>query len=544
MAAREHQIIQVLILTIGTICKHDNRCKVNQEGFDKIKQTNPIIKENHLTFNYSKLPDEIKIVSKSAKSLNNYKLIDLINSIRQYLKNPSEKTWSRVLGFYSEIQKHVSKRFQDVNAHTTKQAEQSTQVLKKIVKSIANRDGIALSIPELKKLKEKSPELFLKYTNTFNAMLDAVRTEIQKYLISKHEHLASVTDINKDLMSKNLEPLFHIKKYDDVLVDLNFNLYNVNKSKLACKLPLYRVIVLPNTSYNADTDDQYVFKYQALGASVMQYCFSDNYKKSKTTKKYANVDKLMTELPKMRKIWLSDLKSNNIAKQQFGAACEIVYHTAMRIGTKGNQTNGTPTYGLLTLKVKHVKCNNSTVKFDYIGKAGVHHTHELKEASVAKVICSLVANKKPDDAVFSITPDQLNQYLVSKLHSPVTIHKFRTLKGTKLAYEKLLKDDVCSRLKSDTEKLNYLKQVSLEIGKELGHVSGEKVTGDTALKNYIDPNIIKQYFEKCNLKMSRKFQQLTEEDVYSAIPEYPQWPGYYQAEPAHKTLTYYTKNFI
>lgn len=544
MSAKEHQIIQVITIAIGSICKHDKRCKVNSEGFDKIKKTNPIIKENHLTLKYENLENEFKIISKVAKTVNNYKIIDLVNAVRQYLKNPSDKTWARVLGSYSEVQKHVSKRFQEVNSHTTKYAEQSTQVLKKIVKSVANRDGIALSIPELKKLKEKSPEIYLKYMNTFNSMLDTVKTEIQKYLLAKHEHMASVTQINSDLMSKKLEPIFHIKKYDEVLVDLNFNLYNKKKVKLACKLPLYRVELIPNPEYNADTDDQYVFKYQALGASVMQYCFSENYKKSKTTKKYENVDKLMTELPKMRKIWLSDLKSNNVAKQQFGAACEIVYHTAMRIGTKGNKTNGTPTYGLLTLKVKHIKCNNSSVKFDYIGKAGIHHVHELKEPAVAKVICHLVANKKPDDNVFSITPDQLNQYLLKTLHSPVTIHKFRTLKGTKLAYEKLLKDDVCSKMKSDAEKLNYLKQVSLEIGKELGHVSGEKVTGDTALKNYIDPNIIKQYFEKCNLKMPKKFQQLTEEDVYDTIPEYPQWPGYYQAEPAHKILTYYTKNFV
>jgi DNA topoisomerase IB len=264
-----------------------------------------------------------------------------------------------------------------------------------------------------------------------------------------------------------------------------------------------------------------------------------------TKDKYDKINQIINKIDEIRKIWLKDMNDKDLTKAQFGLATEIIYNTAMRVGTEGNMTNGQPTYGLLTLRAKDVKCDNNKVVFDYIGKAGVRHKHIITDKKVVKLICILKKNRKSDEKLFKITPEQLNLYLKNRLKLPITIHKFRTLKGTKIAYKKLIEENPCSKLKTEKEKLDYLKKVLLEIGKELGHYSGEKITGETALKNYIDLSIIKQYFEKCNIKVNKKFQKLFSliEHIDNIPDEYPAWPGIYDTAKAAKILTHYTKYF-
>jgi len=280
MKASEHQILQVLAIMISEICKTDKRCTVNSD-ITSIKNKNKLVQKYNLKLKYSTILDDLKTISKEIKSTNNYKLIDLANSIRGYMKNPSDKTWVKLIGIYSELKSDLSKTYIKKFEHTTKVAKSLVKEIKQIVKKVTNRDDIVLSIPELQKLKQKNLELYLKYTQSFNTLLDNVKSEIQKYLLTKRNHIDSITNINKYLMSHDLEPIFHVKKYDAVLMDLNFNLYNKNKSKLACKIPLYRVVVIPNESYDPDKDDQYVFKYKVVGATVIQFCYTEKYKKSK-----------------------------------------------------------------------------------------------------------------------------------------------------------------------------------------------------------------------------------------------------------------------
>jgi len=545
------ELIQLITLIIVEICKHDKVCKA--EPIDKKKILSKIknIKIDS-DFTYDNLLDIIKSIQKQIKDKDvSYKIIDCLNALKAYLKDPDKKKWIKVVGLYSEIKKDVSNIFTQYNKFHKESIKRDVLLLKKIVKKYGKENrpdnlDFVLSLNEVKLLKEKNPDVLLKYTTTFNHLLEQAKKFIQYLILKNGQHKLPIDQIAEEMKKQGFPPIYHDQVVNYIYLDLNFNLYAYKKTKLSCKPPIYRVLIEYNKSYNKDDDSNYVLKYMILGGATWQFCYSEQYKQKMNEEKYSKVYESLDKIDQVRKKWLKDIKSDDKIKQQLGAATEIIYQTAMRVGTKGNQTNGEPTYGLLTLKVLNVKCDETKgiVEFTYIGKAGVSHHHKIKNKDITKIICNLIKNKKKQDRLFDITPEQLNKYLKERLKLPITIHKFRTIKGTLLAYKKLIQENPCKNMKTDKEKLEYLRKVLIDIGKELGHYSGEKITGETALKNYIDPNIIKEYYETCNLKMNKKIKQLIGLEFIDNVPEdYPGWPGTYDNEYVIKKLTHYTKYF-
>ena len=546
----ENELIKLETIIIAEICIHDKVCSVKE----KIKHNDIIKKFKKIkidgAFNYNNLDNIIKDVQKQVRKDDiDYRILDCLTAIRGYLKDPSKDKWTKVIGLYSEIKKKAAEVLGSVNKLNSNSLSNDVKILRAIVKKYepnANENfNFVLSLKDAKKMQEKEPDLYSKYSTIFNQLVSQAKTFIQQTILKTGSHMLPTTEIAERMKAVGLPPLFHDQVSKDIYLDLNFNLYAFKTIKLNCKLAIYRVMIQYNKSYNKEDDNAYILKYMVIGGATWQFCYSERYKKQATKHKFSAVYDAIAKLEPARKIWLKDLNSNDITKAQYGAAVEIVYHTGMRIGTKGNETNGEPTYGLLTILAKDVKCLNNGVTFDYVGKAGVKHVHTIHDKKVMKIVCALKSKRKDNERLFSITPEQINLYVRNRLKLPITIHKFRTIKGTKLAYDKLISSQPCKNMKSDTEKLKYLQQVLLDVGKELGHYSGNKITGETALKNYIDPNIIKQYFETCNLKMNKKIQQIVSLDEgMDNIPDtYPAWPGLYDNTPIKGKLTHYTKYF-
>jgi DNA topoisomerase-1 len=95
-------------------------------------------------------------------------------------------------------------------------------------------------------------------------------------------------------------------------------------------------------------------------------------------------------------------------------------------------------YGIATLRRKHVTVKGDVVEFDFPGKAGVRQYRQLRDRQVARVIRSLL--KVPGFNVFKfengdgkmvqVTGRHINQYIKEVMGGSFSAKDFRTWAGT------------------------------------------------------------------------------------------------------------------
>jgi DNA topoisomerase-1 len=151
-------------------------------------------------------------------------------------------------------------------------------------------------------------------------------------------------------------------------------------------------------------------------------------------------------------------------------------------------------YGIATLRPKHVKVKGVVVEFDFPGKSGVQQFHQIRDRQVARVVRSLL--KQPGREVFkyvngtgefvNVTRPHINQYIREVMGENFSAKDFRTWAGTLVCACALAR--VGSEL---TEKKTARKQKIVAAIKETAEALGN--TPAVCRSSYICPEIINSF---------------------------------------------------
>lgn len=114
--------------------------------------------------------------------------------------------------------------------------------------------------------------------------------------------------------------------------------------------------------------------------------------------------------------------------------------TFIRVGN-GEYARENHSYGLPTLRNKHVDVEGSTVRFKFQGKSGKHHEIDLNDRRLARIVkrCldlpgyELFQYVDDDGTLHSVDSSDVNEYLRCITEEPFTAKDFRTWAGTVLA---------------------------------------------------------------------------------------------------------------
>jgi len=95
-------------------------------------------------------------------------------------------------------------------------------------------------------------------------------------------------------------------------------------------------------------------------------------------------------------------------------------------------------FGLATLRPRHVRVRGDVVEFDFVGKSGVQQQHQLKDRRVSRIVRSLL--KHPSREVFkyqngegefvNVTRHHINDYIQEVMGEHFSAKDFRTWAGT------------------------------------------------------------------------------------------------------------------
>ena len=289
-----------------------------------------------------------------------------------------------------------------------------------------------------------------------------------------------------------------------------------NKGRLVQNFPRGGVVIM-NPDYNENKDDSYVFRSRAVNAEGDTWHYTIKNRAKSKRDIFKTVEKLGEKIVKVRKRWLPLLKNiedEPTDEQQYAMILEIIYHTQARIGSTRGSTKvdgqNQKTYGLSVIQFRHLRfTGNNRLCIKYAGKAAKVQKHILTRGmgkgvrNIIDTLKELKSRYKPTDSVFVrekgtvISGRDVNAYL-RRLGAPkkATIHKFRHLKGVQMMNKIIENHPFKDKPATSLQVKRWLQKEAESIGEQLGHFSGEKVTGNTALQNYVSPKSLTRIYRE------------------------------------------------
>lgn len=182
-------------------------------------------------------------------------------------------------------------------------------------------------------------------------------------------------------------------------------------------------------------------RVQAIGkdaAGRWQYLYHESHTRAQELRKFQRITKFAQSIPKMRATVARHLRRPGLTRERVLASILRILSTCyMRPGSEVYASeNGS--YGIATLRRKHVNVKGELIEFDFPGKSGVRQRRELRDKQVARVIRATM--KLPGYNVFKyvngdgtpvkVTRRHVNDYIKEVMGSNFSAKDFRTWAGT------------------------------------------------------------------------------------------------------------------
>src|SRR4051812_48738932 len=225
-----------------------------------------------------------------------------------------------------------------------------------------------------------------------------------------------------------------------------------------------------------------------------QYRYHPRFRQHRDGTKFERMFELSDVLWKIRERVESDIELPGLARDKIMATVVWLLETTLiRVGSDEYRKSN-KSFGLTTLRRRHVAVVGSEMRFEFRGKSGVQHAVSVADKRIARIVqrCQELRGeelfKYIDDEGKRQTVDaeDVNAYLQEITGREITAKDFRTWAGTMLVAEALRKIGP-AKTKREAEK-NVVAAVDVT-AKRLGN------TRSVCRKYYIHPALIEAYLE-------------------------------------------------
>ena len=236
---------------------------------------------------------------------------------------------------------------------------------------------------------------------------------------------------------------------------------------------------------------------QAIGkdaAGRWQYIYHQHHINKREQRKFKRLLEFAQAVPRMRKVVGQNLRKKDLGRDRVMACILRILSTCfLRPGSQVYASeNGS--YGLATLRQRHVRVRGDVVEFNFPGKRQIFQHRELKDRSVARVVRELLRHRSPevfnyqngDGQFVSVRRRNINQYIQEVMGGRFTSKDFRTWAGT------LVCACALARVGAETqEPAASRKRKAAGAIKETAEILGN--TPAVCRTSYISPEILKSF---------------------------------------------------
>lgn len=236
------------------------------------------------------------------------------------------------------------------------------------------------------------------------------------------------------------------------------------------------------------------------GKGRKQYLYHEQWNKVRDATKFDAIIGFGQQLPQLRAQLEEDIQSKVLSRENvLAAVVKLLETTLIRIGND-RYAKQNKSYGLSTLRSKHVTETEEGLAFDFVGKSAKEHHIELQDERLIEVVKT--CSDLPGYRIFKyidqsgekqvVESEDINEYL--RLHTGVeySAKDFRTWMASVLAAEYLYQQadqQILATEPNSKERQQLVVDMVKEVASSLGN------TPSVCRASYIHPKVINAFLE-------------------------------------------------
>jgi len=172
-----------------------------------------------------------------------------------------------------------------------------------------------------------------------------------------------------------------------------------------------------------------------------QYRYHDRWREVRDENKFGRLAEFAKTLPKIRRRVARDITLADLPREKvLATVVRLLERTFIRIGNE-EYARENKSFGLTTIKNRHVTVKGPHLRFRFRGKSGRQHEVDMTDRRIAKIVSKcqdlpgqdLFQYVTDEGEVRNITSQDVNDYLREITNENFTAKDFRTWAGTVLA---------------------------------------------------------------------------------------------------------------
>jgi DNA topoisomerase-1 len=252
-----------------------------------------------------------------------------------------------------------------------------------------------------------------------------------------------------------------------------------------------------------------------------QYRYHERWRIERDENKYEKMVVFGQSLPKIRRRVTRDLKRRGLPREKvLATVVDLLEKTMIRIGNE-EYARENKSFGLTTLRDRHIDVRGDKLHFHFRGKSGIDHQIPLTDRRVAKIVKKL--QHLPGQEVFQyldekgerhqVTSDDVNAYLHEITGEEFTAKDFRTWAGTVLVATALQSKELSG---NDSPPKKKVKLAIKAVSKLLGNtpaICRKCYVHPAVLESYLDGNLIEGLKRKTEEAIKHSLGHLRAEEI-------------------------------
>ena len=245
-----------------------------------------------------------------------------------------------------------------------------------------------------------------------------------------------------------------------------------------------------------------------------QYRYHPKWREVRDAAKYDRMLAFAAALPAIRERVDADLRRHGLPRERvLATVVRLLETTLIRIGNE-EYVKENHSFGLTTMRSRHVDVEGSEIIFTFKGKSGIRHEVEVTDRRLARVISQM--EELPGQELFqyvdddgerhTISSEDVNDYLREITGEPFTAKDFRTWAGTLIAAEALAE---FKEIDSGAEANKHVIAAIDTVAKRLGN------TRAVCRACYIHPAVIDAYLDGA---LAQTVHQQVTDELKTSLP--------------------------
>ncbi len=253
-----------------------------------------------------------------------------------------------------------------------------------------------------------------------------------------------------------------------------------------------------------------------------QYIYNPKYREKRDQEKFDRILKFANQLEHMRRVTGQHLRKRTLNREKVLACMVRLLEAAYFRPGSDRYANENHSYGLTTMRSKHLQVDGDELIFHYIGKSGKEQERHIVDKKLAKVVKDI--DDLPGYEIFKfidedgkkqdVKSEHLNAYIREVMGEAFSAKDFRTWAGTVIAAIAL--DEMGALKEKDQKALDKnIRDAVTKVSERLGN------TPSVARGSYIDPRVIDKYvdgktinyFQKEVKRLLKKNDNLSPEEL-------------------------------